>query len=296
MSTRDIRRRIKSIKNTRQITKAMEMVAASKMQKAVGSVLATRNYSNTAWEMLTNLSNITGFKKHALLRKRKVGKILLILITSDKGLCGMYNSNIIKSFLETAKENEGKELDLMVLGKKGEDAMRKLGKNIVASFVKFSDNPSILDVKPVAKIAIEDYIKGRYNKVYLAFTDYVSALNQVSHAKQLLPLEKIEGLAETKKNAEEKPAAVDEQEYLFEPTADEVLEIMLPRLVEMQIYQAVLESKASEHSSRMMAMRNASDGASDLIDNLTLSYNQARQSSITSELADIIGGTVALEG
>lgn len=292
-STREIRRRIKSIKNTRQITKAMEMVAASKMQKAVNLALASRNYSRLAWELITNLSQITNFELHPLLQKRQGNRILLVLATSDRGLCGMYNSNIIKSFLEFVKilGEDNSSVDILVIGKKGEDMVKRLKKNIIASFVKFSDNPNILDTRAIAKVVLDDYINNKYDKVYLAYTDYISALRQVPKVKQLLPLEKIEGLDESLVGYR----IPDKIEYLFEPNTEQVLEVMLPRLVEMQIYQAILESKASEHSSRMLAMKNASDGARDLIDDLTLTYNQVRQSAITSELADIIGGRVALE-
>lgn len=301
-STREIRRRIKSIKNTRQITRAMEMVAASKMQKAVNSALASRNYSRLAWELITNLSQITNSELHPLLQKRQGNRILLVLATSDRGLCGMYNSNIIKSFIEFVRgldgENppnplfqRGNNVDILVIGKKGEDMVKRLKKNIVASFVKFSDNPNILDTRAIAKVALDDYINNKYDKVYLAYTDYISTLRQAPKVKQLLPLQKIEGLDESLVGHR----MSDQTEYLFEPATEQVLEVMLPRLVEMQIYQAILESKASEHSSRMLAMKNASDGARDLIDDLTLTYNQARQSAITSELADIIGGRVASE-
>ncbi len=312
--TRDIKRRIKSIGNTKKVTKAMEMVAAAKMRKAVSNVLATRSYSTLAWDLVRNLAAKTESKYHPLLqRKSEVKKIGLVLVTSNRGLCGGFNTQIIQrtaAYIKNQKEISQAEVELVVIGKNGGNFMAKRGMNIVADFEKLDILTEITEIRPMAKLLIEDFISGKYGRVVFAYTDFISTLVQKPRVLELLPIvsereDEDLGTVEVRNAKSEKRKAEPETrnadglemnfEYLFEPSPDEVLSELLPRLIEMQIYQAILESDASEHSARMVAMRNATDAASDMIDDLTLMFNKARQASITSELADISGGRLAME-
>lgn len=312
-----IRRRVKSVGNTKKITKAMELVAASKMRKATRAALATRSYAVLAREMMNKLSQMKGLKHHPLMKAQKVENILLVLISSNRGLCGGFNANIYKKTIEQIKNVEkiaiqrsfgerinptvGKKINLgaITIGKKGERIMRKLGINVIASFHNFSDTPSLVEAAPIAKIIKEEFVKNNFQKVAVIYTDYVSAITQKPTIRQVLPispldLEKmLKALGDhsfENEIAEEKPI-----EFIFEPNPEFILEQMLPRLIETQIYQALLESSASEHSARMMAMRNASEAAEEMIDDLVFTLNQARQAGITREIAEISGGAAALE-
>lgn len=302
-STRLIRRRIKSVTNTRKITKAMELVAAAKMRKAVAAVLATRPYAEAAWRAIRELAKVTDPTLHPLLREREgTGRTLVVLYSSDRGLCGGFNAQLLRAF---GKFLAGRTtpVDLVTIGRKGQDAARRRGLSVIATFTDLSNNPVVTDIRPIADIAIGDFIKkGGYDDVFLAFTDYRSAMTQVPHVAQILPITRIEGLGDVSEAVEEgKQAAKDAKaygganEYVFEPSPEKVLDVMLPRLVEAQIYQALLESSASEHAARMMAMRSATDAAEDMIGDLTLTYNQARQAGITREIAEISSGKAALE-
>lgn len=297
VSTKTIKRRLKSVKNTKKITKAMELVAAAKMRHAVEAAVNTRAYATLAWSLLTTLSR-TETITLPLLEVREVKKILLILITSNRGLCGSFNSNIIRKTLRDLQANDnGVPVDIVAVGKKGADAARRAGRQLTGFMSDLPDTPRLTDVLPIARIVIDGYREKAYDKVFVAYTDYESALRQIPRLRQVLPVSKndIERMiAET--GTETGAAAVEDvlDEYLFEPNPMEVLELMLPRLVEMQIYQAVLESAASEHSARMLAMRSASDAAGDMIDELNLTYNKARQAGITQEIAEIAGGAAAL--
>ncbi|MFH1047728.1 MAG: ATP synthase F1 subunit gamma [Patescibacteria group bacterium] len=305
-STKLIQRRIKSVTNTKKITKAMELVAASKMRKAVSSVLASRPYAEAAWRAIKEMAKVTSAELHPLLQSKPgANRVLILLFTSDRGLCGGFNSQMfrnIKKFVSALPE--GREVDLVTVGKKGERAMRRQERNIIASFADFPAHPTSTDVRPIADMAIKDFTAGKYEAVYLAFTDYVSALVQKPNISQMLPITRIAGLGEVSDalkgieksgDSEGEDLNVSAQEYLFEPSPQEVLDVMLPRLVEAQLYQATLETSASEHSARMVAMRSATDAAVEMIDSLTLSYNRARQAGITAEIAEIAGGKAALE-
>jgi F-type H+-transporting ATPase subunit gamma len=301
-STRLIRRRIKSVTNTRKITKAMELVAAAKMRKAVASVLATRPYAEAAWRAIRELAKVTDPTLHPLLREREgTGRTLVVLYSSDRGLCGGFNAQLLRAF---GKFLAGRTapVDLVTIGRKGQDAARRRGLNVIATFTDMANNPVVTDIRPIADISIGDFIKkGGYDEVYLAYTDYRSAMTQVPGVKRLLPLTQIEGLGDVSEAVAEGLAAKEARdsgganEYVFEPSPEKVLDVMLPRLVEAQIYQALLESSASEHAARMMAMRSATDAAEEMIGDLTLTYNQARQAGITREIAEISSGKAALE-
>ncbi len=298
-NTRDIKRRIKSIHNTKKITKAMEMVASSKMRRAVNGVLASRPYSDLAWQLILNVAGKVKTKHHRLLaRRKKINSVGIVLITSNRGLCGSFNQQVMKSAVEIIKKEKAIKSELNVeiigVGKKGARSMFRQGYNVVAEFEKPDVLKSILDIRPMAKMIMADFLNKKYDKVYLIYTDYVSALKQIPRAKQILPIETTPDLFLGTVNEQEQQA-VKQFDYKFEPPAKEILGELLPRLLAVQIYQAYLESNASEHSARMLAMRNASDAAGDMISELTLIFNQARQAAITKEIAEIAGGKAALE-
>lgn len=319
-SGRDIKNRIKSIGNTKKITKAMEMVAAAKMRKAVEAVLKTRTYANLSWLTVLNLSqsiNANNGTLHPLLTPRKeIKKVGIILVTSNRGLCGGFNTAIVSKVHESIKkyqeigEKVAVEAEFVLIGKKGA-AVHRRGHTIVADFPKLDLASEVSEIVPVANLIIGEYLSGKYDKVMVAYTDFISASKQVPRVKQLLPIE-IERMDEYlgitgqdtriglgKEFIEEKEekylrSGEFNYEYTFEPSPEEVLDEMLPRLIEIQLYQALLESNASEHSSRMAAMHQATEAAGDMVDELTLSFNKARQASITSEIAEISAGANAL--
>lgn len=310
--TREIRRKIKSIKNTHQITKAMELVSASKMRRAVVNAVALRPYARLAEVLLKKLAEKMNHEqsaktslRHPLLAARPVKKVLAIVISTDKGLCGGLNTQLFRKLTEYVKAEKQKssspEISFIAIGKKAQDFLRRTGQTVTAAYNAMSTHPALKDTYPISRMVMQDYIAGVYDKVTLMYTDFISAINQKPAVRRLLPLsrfaleEMVEGL-ETKSHHSLDPTAESAAiaEYLFEPSPDKVLEMLLPRLTEMQIYQAILEAAASEHSARMFAMRNASDNASEFIDDLTLAYNQIRQAAITAELAEISAGRAAL--
>ncbi len=332
-STCDIRRRIRSITNTQQITKAMQMVAAVKMRKAQEAALRTRLYAKKALNLLSDLSLKTNPELHPLLKKVENKKVLLILVTTDKGLCGGLNTNVLKKAVEfvefvkdktpvttgTLKSTEAlkkntkpaisswqrnsPEVEFICIGKKGRDFMQRHGFKIIAEFLNFGDKFNLLDMSACAQIPLQEYRKKTYSKIYLLYTDFLSTFYHEPRLRQLLPIEREEliKLEELGKNIvsnvhhdlkKVKTQRAVGFEYIFEPSPDEILEVLLPRLCEMQIYQAVLEANASEHSARMVAMKNATDAAGDIIADLQLTFNQARQAAITKEIAEISTGTL----
>lgn len=282
VQTRSIKRRIKSVTNTRKITKAMELVAASKMRKAVHAVVLSRPYSTLAWGTVLSIGKKIDTSRHPLFRESKtVEAVLVLLVASDRGLAGGYNSNVIKMVLQEVRRlGEKVRIEAICVGKKGTDAMRRTGQTILASFTEITNNTKFEEVLPIGKMVIQEFSSGRFDKVLLAYTDFVSAITQKPMLMELLPLGKTEA---------------ESGEYTFEPSPQDVLDKMLPRLVETIVYQAVLEAAASEHSSRMLAMRSASDNAGEMIDDLTFTFNQARQAGITQEIAEISSGKAALE-
>lgn len=313
LSTKAIKRRIKSVKSTRKITKAMEMVAAAKMRRAVEAAVNTRTYATLAWDLLVRLSK-SEKAVLPLLRVEPVKRLLVVLVTSNRGMCGSFNANIIKKTavqLENPKNisrhrvknghiepSEHIDIDVIGIGKKGAEFAEKTGYNLIASFGDLSDTPTLVDILPVAKMIIDAYQAKTYDKVVVGYTDYRSAISQVAKLRQVLPISEhdLEKMINDIGNKEqETDHGVPLDEFLFEPSKRDVLQTILPRLVETQIFQSVLESAASEHSARMLAMRNASDAANEMIDELTLSFNKARQAGITQEIAEIASGAAALE-
>jgi F-type H+-transporting ATPase subunit gamma len=290
-STQELRRRIKSIGNTKQITKAMEMVAASKMRRAQEATLQTRAYAQQALSLLRNLASKNLPDIHPLLAKPQSERVLAVVITSDKGLCGGYNAQVLRKSLQFLKNKDGKKVELIVIGKQGERALRKSGLNIIASFTDFPPFPDSLDIAPIAKIAIDGFTLKEYEEVSIIYTNFISTIKQETAIKPVLPLT----MAGIEDILEENELVDKNFEYVYEPGKYLVLEYILPRLTEMQFFHAVLESIASEQSARMMAMKSASDNANELIDDLKLTFNSLRQASITQELAEVSSGTEALK-
>lgn len=313
--TKEISRRIKSVTSTKKITKAMEMVAAAKMRKAIEAVLKTRTYSNLSWETVLRLTQLAQYNEEAahplLTPHAEVKRVAVILLTSNRGMCGAYNSAIISKAEHSIKEhNQAIKTDFILVGKKGV-VVNNHGFNVEAEFEKSDVIINAQDVYPVVKMALGDFLSGKYDKVFVAYTDFVNPAKQIPRVKQLLPVElKSEeeylGLA-----GKESKVAVDKEfldekgkehlsqnnltyECKFEPSPREVLDLMIPRLLETQLYQAFLEANASEHSARMTAMHQATEAATDMVAELTLFYNKARQASITAEIAEISAGANAL--
>jgi len=292
-NTRDIRRRIKSVKNTSQITKAMQMVAASKLRKAQQRALNGRPYAQELAKMLAALSHAGGtVELHPLLEQRQeVKKELVLVISTDKGLCGALNTNLLR---ELSKFDPAKTV-FVAVGRKGAQYLGRLKRELLAEF-ELKEAFSFLESKQASKFCIEKFVAGDVDKVTVAFTDFVNTLRQEPTLRTILPvtsfdLTKLEGSAPESKKVE---ATAGASEYLFEPSAGGVLENLVPHFIHFQVYQMVLESRASEHSARMVAMKSATDNAKQLIKDLTLEYNKIRQASITTELLEITTAQMAL--
>jgi F-type H+-transporting ATPase subunit gamma len=300
-NTRDIRRRIKSVKNTAQITKAMQMVAASKMRKAQQAALAGRPYAKLLNRVLVSVGAGTAGSgddvTHDLLQIRDVRRTLAVVISTDKGLCGALNTNL---FREVAKFDPA-TTDFVAVGRKGAQFCARSGRKIVAEF-ELKDNFSFLDSKVVSKFAVDKFLNGEVDRVVVVFTDYINTLTQVPRARQVLPISSFEvpeldGSFTAAADEPRKDVPVGDDaasEYLFEPSPAGVLGGILPHYVHFSVYQMVLDSRASEHSARMVAMKNATDNAKQLIKDLTLEYNKVRQAAITTELLEISTAQMAL--
>jgi F-type H+-transporting ATPase subunit gamma len=289
-SQRDIRRRINASKNIRQITRAMQFVAASKLRRAQESTLAARPYSDLIDEILADLATVIGGDEHALLSRRAEGKRLIILVTSDRGLAGPLNTNAVRFASKEIIDHVG-ELEMVTVGRKGRDAMRRARVPIIAHFAGFGDRPSVDDILPLARLISDEYEACTYNQVDVVFTRFVSTLVQRADKVQLLP---IRPSADTEPGASgARLGGVPGSQFIFEPEPEVVLNELLPRYLGTRLYQAALESTASFFSSQMVAMKNATENADELIDDLTLSYNKARQANITRELIEIASGAQA---
>lgn len=283
-SLRDIRRRIRSVKNTAQITKAMEMVAASRMRRAQQRVLASRPYSDTLRELISELAAQPGNagQLHPLLVQREIDTVGIVLLTSDRGLCGALNANTIRRGTELLLE-QAHEVELVTVGRKGQDFMVRRGRKLLATFTGLGDRPDYMSVVPIARVIMDSYNAGVMDLCYLVYPKFISTLTQRPQVEQLLPIAASARV--------ERPL-----EYIYEPDPVSILSELLPRYVEVRLYQAVLETVASEQSARMVAMRNATENAKDLIQALTLTYNKARQAAITKEVTEIAAAAVAMEG
>lgn len=296
---RELNKRIRSIGNISQVTSALAAVSAAKATKAQQQVVATRDYAGKAFEILINLASqpgVEGSNTHPLLiTQSEIKNSALILITADRGLAGAYNTNIViraEQFLEAITT----PVKIIAVGRKGRDLMIRRGYNVTASFDGIPDGTAFLDVVAIARLAINEYLVGEVDDVFIAYTDFISLSNRVPRVKQLLPLKPLdlEAMAVSEYVEDVDVHGVAERIYDYEPQPSVLLNSIVPRFTELQVYQSILEAKASEHSARMVAMNNATDNAAELIDLLILERNKARQSSITSEILDIVGGAEAL--
>jgi F-type H+-transporting ATPase subunit gamma len=289
---RDYKRRIRSVNNTQQITKAMKMVDAAKLRRAQERAEASRPYTSKLQEVLARLVTMSVDAKHPLLQTHDpVKKVAYIVVTADRGLCGGFNTNIIRHANHAMYEEERTvEASVIAVGRKARDFYRKRGYNIQADFINLGDKLDYSQAKEIGQFVAQSYEEGAADEVYLVYARFVNAMRQIPVVEKLLPIEPPE---EVKSEAEE--LARFTPDYIYEPNVDDILINLLPRYMESQIYHALLESKASEHGARMTAMGNASENASELIDKLTLEMNKARQASITNEILEISGGAEALK-
>jgi len=297
---KNIKSRIRAVENTRKITKAMEMIAASKMQKSVHATLASRAYANLSWKTLLSLvqhvRDTGNTLSHPLLDKKEtVIRSLMIVMAGNRGLCGGFNTAITRKAYTAIRNHEeaaGVPVDLITVGKKADSMHVQYGYDIVATFPKHDAIISPKQIEPLAMFVIDAYQKGIYDHVFVAYTDYVNPALQIPHVRQLLPIDvEAEHAYLGMDPFAEKALPTD---VTFEPNANAVLDILVPRLIEMKLYQTLLETNASEHAARMTAMRQASDSAKSMKDELTLYYNKARQTNITSEIAEIAAAANAL--
>ncbi|KKS45179.1 ATP synthase F1 subunit gamma [Candidatus Nomurabacteria bacterium RIFCSPLOWO2_02_FULL_42_17] len=294
-TTKEIKRRIKSVKNTKKITKAMELVAASKMRRAVNQTLSSRAYAGYAWNILQSISQAASEEIYPLFQAREVKKVLAVLITSNKGLCGAYNSQIIKKTIAMLKEESGTQPNFISIGRKGDTALKRLGVNIIASFADLPDNITQKEVIPIASIILDAYKRAEYDRVLILYTDYVTALSQIPRARQLLPIVAEDLTTEVRPQEEFRKSDFGRTlEYLFEPDYHELVPSIVEKLSKMQVYQMLLESIASEQSARMVAMQNASEAAGEMIDEFTLLFNKNRQAAITREISEISAGMTTI--
>lgn len=287
---REVRRRIASVRNIAQITRAMQMVAASRMKRAQDAILAARPYSDELRAALARVVAAVDAEVDPLLARRPVRRVGLVVVTTDRGLVGSLNTNAVRAVLRHVAEvstagGDGVEVSAITVGRKGRDALRRAGIPIAAHFTQFGDRPSFAEVTPVARLVSEDFIAGTYDRVELAYSTFINTLSQRPVLRTVLPVERLT-------MGEEEQESNDE--YLFEPSPEAVLSRLLPHFVAVDIYRAVLENRASEQSAQMVAMRSATDNANELIGDLELVYNKTRQANITREMTEIASGAEAL--
>lgn len=294
-TAREMKLRIKSIKNISQVTRALEAVSASRVRKAEAAVKESRPYAEKAWQVLRHLSaQPARGNVHPLLEERaEIRQVLTVVISGDRGLAGAYYSNIVRFTLEHMKEEEA-PVSYVVVGRKGRDMLARRGVDLKAEFSDLPSEPTYSDVSAIGRLLLDEYLEGRVDKVLLIYTDFVNLMRQEPTIKQLLPLE----VGEPEGRVEQEWAQSLEPEgpqpaYIYEPGQEELVDFIVPRFTQLQVFQAILEGMASEHAARMVAMRNATDNAKELADDLQLDYNKARQQAITSEMLDIVGGVEA---
>ena len=291
-SAREMRSRIRSVSNISQVTRALQAVSASRARKAEQAVAATRPYAAKAWQVLQHLSNQPGRAYlHPLLTERAgASRILVVLVTGDRGLCGAYNINVVRFALERFARAKA-EVSYVVIGRKGREMLVRRRGQLRAEFTGLPAEPVFADVSAIGRLAVDDFLSGRFDQVHVVYTDYINLLKQVPRAVKLLPLELDAGgdrVADFAAHAQHGSA------YIYEPGETELLDQIVPRFTALQVFQAILESQASEHAARMVAMRNATENAKELVAVLRPDYNKARQQSITNDMLDIAGGAEAL--
>lgn len=284
-SERDLRRRVRSIKNIQQLTRAMQLVAASKMRRAQEAVVASRPFEERLRTILNDLAPYADPEISPLLQRRaEVRKVALVLITTDRGLVGPMNVNLLRAALRFGAEKPA--IAYLAVGRKGIGSLRRMRAPVIAEFPGIPDRPTTSDTNPIARAAVDEFVNGGVDEVYLGFTRFINTLRQEPTIRRLLPL------VPEEEDIDDLPP----MQYLFEPDPQTVMDLILPRFVELAMYQAILESKASQFSAQMVAMRNATDAAGDLISELTLAANKARQTRITKEMLEIASGAEALKG
>lgn len=293
---REMRQRIKSVKNISQVTRALEAVSASRVRRAEQAVKESRPYANKAWQVLLHLSaQPARGTLHPLLQTRgSIERVMAVVITGDRGLAGAYNANILRFALERMR-NEDALVRYVAVGRKGRDFLSRRQVDMAAEFSNLPAEPSYADVSPIGRLAIDEFLAGRVDKVYIFYTDFETLLRQVPRVKQLMPLQleatdlggEMGTISEMASGDGPQPA------YIYEPGQEELLDFILQRFTALQVYEAIQESLASEHAARMVAMRNATDNANELAEVLQLDYNKARQQAITGEMLDIVGGVEA---
>lgn len=291
-SAREMRLRIRSVKNISQVTRALQAVSASKVRKAIEALMATRPYASKAWQVLAHIAEQPGRETlHPLLTTRaSVKNTLAVVVSGDRGLAGAYNTNLIR-FVFRQFNGWQTSVKYVAVGRKGRDLLLRRRQNVMAEFSNLPAAPSFSDVSAIGRLVVEEFLSGNADEVYLVYTDYFNMVKQEPAMRKLLPLEVDagEGRVEEFDSARHSSAA-----YIYEPAEGEILDEIIPRFTALQVYQAVLESLASEHAARMVAMRNATENAKELVDGLQLEYNKVRQQSITSDMLDIAGGAEAL--
>jgi F-type H+-transporting ATPase subunit gamma len=279
---REIRRRVRSVRNIQQVTKAQQTISASKMRRAQAATLASRPYEEKLRTVLNDLAPYAEAETHPLLARRPVQRSLVVLITTDRGFVGAMNANMVRAALRHAAALPA--ASWLTVGRKGAAQLRRAGQGAVAEFTGLGDRPTSADTYPISAVLQDEFLSGRVDEVFLAFTRFVNTMRQEPAVRRILPL------VPEEEDIDELPPL----QYLFEPDPETVLGAVLPRLIEVTVYQAVLENIASEHSARLIAMRNATDAAADLIQELTLAANKARQTRITKEMLEIASGAEAL--
>jgi F-type H+-transporting ATPase subunit gamma len=292
-NAREVKQRIKSVKNISQVTRALQAVSASKVRKAIDQLEDTRPYSIKAWQVLQHIAGVPDRSTlHPLLIKRpSVENVIAIVISGDRGLAGAYNSNVIRAVTDWSKTIQV-PVRFITVGKRGRDQLLRRDKNIIAEFSNLPAQPSYMDISPVGRLAVDTFLGEEVDEVYLIYTQFINRMNHQPVVKKLLPLET--GVDERVKTFAESEPLIGG--YIFEPDQKSILEDIIPRFTILQVLHAVIESVASEHSARMVAMKNATDNATALADALQLEYNKARQQAITNEMLDIAGGVEAISG
>ena len=282
-STQELTRRIKSAKGTRKITRAMQMISAAKMRKSQQATLASRTYAGLAWQLINALGAMEAARIPLLQQYPNATKVGVILITTNRGLVGGFNANLINKLKEIEAAEPELISEMITIGKKGREAMIRSNRHLLAEFTKHDTTEHIKEIYPIVKLITNAYETGEYKKIIIVYNHFVSTLQQQASVKTVLPF-----------TAPEESSGTDT--IIFEPGKEAVLTHLLPRILESQVYQLILENDASEHSARMLMMKNATDAAGDLIDDLTLTFNQLRQNKITTELSEITAGRISLEG
>ncbi len=290
-SAREMRLRIRSVKNISQVTRALEAVSASKVRKAMAAVATTRAYSTKAWQVLTHIANQPGRENlHPLLTRRlQVNNRLVLVVSGDRGLAGAYNTNIIRAVIQRFGHSE-LPVSYIAVGRKGRDLLLRRRQHVIAEFSALPAAPSFMDVSAIGHMAVDEFLQGKADEVFLVYTDFINMARQETVVKKLLPLEVSDSAGRVQDFSHQRLTAA----YIYEPAEREILDEIIPRFTALQVYQAILESLASEHAARMVAMRNATDNAIELTGELQLQYNKARQQTITNDLLDIAGGAEAL--